>query len=155
MIFRPIAPRNCRARTPNPAGRVVVVTDDPSFWLGLRREGTELVGGTWVLAQSARECLVAVENPRVRLVVLDGAFLDKPANQLLHLIKQIRPQLSVVFAAQTANEEWERQAREAGVLYYADRAQLGDMARVIRQSVHGNSRTPQRRGSPGSGGHRV
>ena len=104
------------------------------------------------MAQSARECLVAVENPRVKLVVLDGALLDKPANQLLGLIKRIRPQLPIVFASEIPNEEWERQAREAGVLYYGDRMQLGDMARLIRQSIPGVRRMPPQRGNPGSGG---
>jgi len=151
MRNHPIGSLCIRPRIPPLGGRVVVVSEDPAFWLGLRREGPELEG-SWVVTQSARECLVAVENPRVKVVVLDGALLDKPAIQLLSLIKRIRPQLPIVFASQTPNEEWEREAREAGVLYYGDRAQLGDMARVIRQSVPGMPRPLPRRGNPGSGG---
>ena len=151
MRYRQIGSSFVRPRTPGHGVRVVVVSEDPGFWLGLRREGPELEGA-WVVTQSARECLVAVENPRVKIVVLDGALLDKPANQLLGLIKQIRPQLPIVFASQIPNEEWERQAREAGVLYYGDRTQLGDMARVIHQSIQGMHRSLPRRGNPGSGG---
>lgn len=145
MISQPNRHTRVSARAAGAKERVVVVSEDPGFWLGLRRERPELEG-SWVLAQSARECLVAVEGPHVKLVVLDGALHDKPALQLLRLIKQIRPQLQIVFASQKPDDEWERGAREAGVLFYGDRTQLGDMARVIRQSIPESTRShPQRR----------
>jgi len=145
MISQPNRHIRVSARTPDSRERVVVVSEDPGFWLGLRRERPELEG-VWVLAHSARECLVAVEGPHVKLVVLDGALHDKPAIQLLRLIRQIRPQLPIVFASQKSDDEWERGAREAGVLYYGDRAHLGDMARVIRQSIPESTRShPKRR----------
>lgn len=123
-----------RARTPRVHPRVVVVTEDPQFWITLRREIPELESDG-LLAQSAREGLVAVEDPRVKVAVLDGSLQSKPANQLLDLIKQIRPQIAIVFGYREPNDEWERQAREAGVLYYGDRTRCCDLARVIRRSL--------------------
>ncbi|MBM3286390.1 MAG: response regulator transcription factor [Candidatus Eisenbacteria bacterium] len=123
-----------QARTPGPRERVVVVTEDPSFWVGLRKDAPELEHA-WLLANTARECLEAVEDPRVQVVVLDGALNDRPANQLLQLVKRIRPTLPVVFAFLSPREEWEREARQAGVLYYGDRAGTAEMVRVVRQNL--------------------
>lgn len=134
MQFQSIGYVQIRARTPRTNPRVVVVTEDPHFWITLRREIPELEVDL-LLAHSAREGLLAVEDPRVKVAVLDGALQGKPANQLLDLIKQIRPQLAIVFGYQDPNDELERRAREAGVLYYGDRTHAGDLARVIRRSI--------------------
>jgi hypothetical protein len=134
-----------QARSPQPRDRVVVVTEDPEFWCRLRQEAPE-IEASWMLAHTARECLLAVEDSRVQAVVLDGALNDKPANQLLHLLKQIRPALSIVFAFHSPNEEWEREARQAGVLYYGDRSGLADMVGVVRQCLHSAARPRPRPG---------
>lgn len=134
-----------QARSPQPRDRVVVVTEDPGFWCRLRQEAPELEG-SWLLAHTARECLGAVEDSRVQVVVLDGALNDKPANQLLQLLKQIRPGLSIVFAFHSPNDEWEREARQAGVLYYGDRSGVADMAGVVRQCLRSAARPRPRPG---------
>ena len=143
-----------QARSPQPRDQVVVVTEDPEFWFRLRQEAPELEA-SWMLAHTARECLLAVEDSRVQAVVLDGALNDKPANQLLHLLKQIRPALSIVFAFHSPSEEWEREARQAGVLYYGDRSGLADMVGVVRQclrSAAGPRPRPGELPARGSGG---
>lgn len=123
-----------RARTPGHRDRVVVVSEDPDFWLGLRREvGNQEV--SWVLAHSAREGLVSIEDPRVRVAVLDGALHDKPAHQLVRLVRQLRPQLVIVFASVGDDEEREREAREVGVVHYGDRTRFDVLARVIQENL--------------------
>ncbi|MBD3163322.1 MAG: hypothetical protein GF346_12650 [Candidatus Eisenbacteria bacterium] len=123
-----------RARTPGHRDRVVVVSEDPDFWLGLRREvGNQEV--SWILAHSAREGLVSIEDPRVRVAVLDGALHDKPAHQLVRLVRQIRPKLAIVFASLDADEEREREAREVGVVHYGDRTRFDVLARVIQENL--------------------
>ncbi len=99
-----------------------------------------------MLAHTARECLLAVEDSRVQAVVLDGALNDTPAPQVLQLLKRIRPALPIVFAFNAPNEEWEREARQAGVLFYGDRAGLADMAGVVRQVLQSASRPRPRHG---------
>ena len=137
-----------QARVPVPRERILVASEDPRFWFGLRQESKE-VEASWVLANSARECLLAVEDPRVKLVILDGTLNDKPANQLLTLLRQIRPDLLIVFAYQCPSDDAEREARQAGVLYYGDRTQLSNMAHVVGQSLH-RVATRQARPRPGS-----
>jgi|GEM_PF-3430317 len=124
-----------QARVPAPRERILVASEDPKFWLALREESRE-IEATWVLANSARECLLAIEDPRVKLAILDGSLNDKPANQLLSLLRQIRPDLPIVFAYHCVRDEWEREARQAGVVYYGDRALIANMVHVIRQSLH-------------------
>lgn len=122
------------ARVPSAPQRVVVVSEDPAFWVSLRREATDL-SPTWVLARTARESLVAVEDPRAKLVVLDGAIAGSSPQHLLRLLKKIRPEIAVVFAFQCPGEEWERGVREAGVLYYGDRNVPAAMVDVIRNTL--------------------
>jgi len=114
--------------------RAVVHSDDPSFWSGLRRGAPELEA-VWVETHSSRECLVAVEDPRARVIVLDGAIRGTDAKQLLLLIKQIRPKLPVVFGFDVPDDDQEREVRESGVLYYGDRRQVAEMIEVIRISL--------------------
>lgn len=137
---------------PGPGERVVVVSDDPAFWMELRREGQDLEPA-WMLANSARESLVAVEDTRVKVVVLDGAIHESSPTHLLRLLKKIRPEVAIVFAFQCPGEEWERDAREMGVLYYGDRCAPGVMVGVIRQTLRrflkppsGNGGAPPDRG---------
>jgi DNA-binding response OmpR family regulator len=137
-----------QARVPAPRERILVASGDAAFWCAVRRESPE-IEGSWVLANSARECLSAVEDPRVRIVILDGTLSDKPASQLLPLLRQIRPDLLIVFAFQSPSDDDERGAREAGVLYYGDRAQISNMVHVVRQNLH---RVAMRHTRPRSGG---
>jgi DNA-binding NtrC family response regulator len=140
-----------QARVPAPRERILVASGDAKFWFAVRQESNE-VEATWVLANSARECLSAVEDPRVKIVILDGTLSDKPANQLLLLLRQIRPELLIVFAYQCPSEDGEREARQAGVLYYGDRAQITNMVHVVQQNLH---RVAMRQVRPRSGGARA
>ena len=149
MLFQRPYILRLQARSPQPRDRVVVVTEDPEFWFALRREAPDLET-TWLLAHTARECLLAVEDSRVQAVVIDGALNDRPANQLLQLVKQIRPTLAIVFAFHAPNDDWEREARQAGVLYYGDRARLADMVGVVRQSLRAVGRPRPRPGEHSS-----
>jgi len=151
MIFRRPSVLRIQARTSIVRDRVVVASEDPKFWVAIRQEAPELESA-WVLAGTARECLGAVEDPRVRLVILDAAIKDRPANQLLQLLRQIRPDLMIVFAVDAAHDDWEREARQAGVLYYGDRSRLADMAGVVRQSLHRGSRPRPRPGASAAEG---
>lgn len=150
MLFRRLfgAETRRQPRVPVPRERILVASGDAKFWFALRQESIG-VEATWVLANSARECLLAVEDPRVKLAILDGTLNDKPAIQLLPLLRQIRPDLLIVFAYQSPSEEGEMVARQAGVLYYGDRAQTANMVHVVRQSLH-RVTTRQARPRPGS-----
>jgi DNA-binding NarL/FixJ family response regulator len=151
MLFRRSYEVRIQARTVAARERVVVASEDPRFWVGIRQEAPEL-DSAWVLAGTARECLGAIEDPRVKLVVLDGAMKDKPANQLLQLLRQIRPDLMIVFAVDVPHDECEREARQAGVLYYGDRNRLTDIAGVVRQSLHRGARPRPRPGASATEG---
>lgn len=151
MLFGRLHVVRFQARTSAVRERVVVASEDPKFWVGLRQEAPELESA-WVLAGSARECLIAIEDPRVKVVILDGAINDKPANQLLQLLRQMRADLLIVFAYDVSQDEWEREARQAGVLYYGDRNRLADMVGVVRQSLHWSSRPRPRSGASATDG---
>ncbi len=125
--------------------RVVVASDDPAFWVSLQREAPELEG-VWILAGSARECLLAAEDPRVRIVVLDGAMHDDTVTQTLQLIRRIRPQMGIVFAFDLPNDAIELEARQAGVLYYGDRSRPVDLLHVVSQNLRRTTRLRQRPG---------
>ncbi len=145
MFFQRPHTLRLHARAPQSRDRIVVVTGDPEFWCRLRQEVPELEAAG-MLAHTARECLLAVEDSRVQAVVLDGALNDTPAPQVMQLLKRIRPALPIVFAFNSPNEEWEREARQAGVLFYGDRAGLSDMAGVVRQILYSASRPRPRHG---------
>lgn len=89
---------------------------------------------------------MAAEDQRVQAVVLDGSLIDKPAIQLIQLLRQIRPTLSIILAYCTPREDLEREARQAGVLYYGDRSALADMAGVVRQCLRRVARPRPRSG---------
>ncbi len=144
MLIRHLIRARTQARTPGPRERILVASGDPNFWLALR-QGSDGFEATWLLANSARECLMAVEDSRVKLAILDGTLNDKPANQLLLLLRQIRPDLQIVFAYDSPREDWEVEARQAGVLYYCDRAHLGNMLNVVRQTLQKLARSPRPR----------
>ncbi len=145
MIFQRPNTLHIQARTPSSRERVLVVTEDPDFWFALRQEAPDLETA-WMLAHTARECLIAVEDARVQVVILDGALNDKPANQLLHLVKQIRENLPILFAFDAPREEGEREARQAGVLFYGDRKRVADIVRVVRETIRRGARTRPRPG---------
>ncbi len=151
MLFgRPYEVR-IQARTSAVRERIVVASEDPKFWVAIRQQVPEL-DSAMVLAGSARECLGVIEDPRVRLVILDGAIKDKPANQILSLLRQIRPDLMIVFAVDVPHDDWEREARQAGVLYYGDRGRVTDLAGVVRQSLHRGARPRPRPGASATDG---
>jgi hypothetical protein len=148
MTLGGLSQMSIQAGTPGLRERVVVVSEDPAFWVDLRRGAPDL-GPAWILANSARESLVAVEDSRVRVVVLDGAMREPSPNHLLRLLKKIRPDVEIVFAFQCPGGEWERDAREVGVLYYGDRSLPGAMIGVIRQTLRRKSRLlPEEGGAP-------
>ncbi|MFB3907022.1 MAG: response regulator [Candidatus Eisenbacteria bacterium] len=133
-MFRRSHEITIQARAPVARERIVVVSEDSAFWLGLRREAPDLEG-ILVLAHSAREALILVEDRRVRGVILDATLRDKPATQLLGLIRSLRAELPIVFAFDSSDVDVERQARAAGVLYYGHRSELSEIVRVMRQSL--------------------
>lgn len=144
MWFAPIRKRSPQGREPGLRDRVVVASDDPEFWVGLQREAPELEE-VWILADTARECLVAAEDPRVRVVILDGAMHDATVTQTLQLLKRIRPEVGVVFAFDLPDDSSELEARQAGVLFYGDRNRLIDLLHVVRQNLR---RPPRPRPRP-------
>ena len=142
-----------RARTHSVRDLVVVASEDPRFWVDLRRQAPELEAA-WVLARSARECLAAVEGKEVRAVILDGAMTGTPANQLLRLVRQIRPDLPVIFAFGSSGEDWEREVRQAGVLYYGDRQMPSNLVHVVRRNLRRQPRArPRARRTPDGARH--
>lgn len=134
MNFQQPAYLHIESRAPSRREEVLVVTEDPDFWMALRQAAPDL-DSCWARAHTAREALGAAEDQRIRLVVIDGSLRDRPADQLLQLLKKIRPTLAIVFAFGPASAEREMEVRQAGILYYGDRNLVEDIVHVVRQSV--------------------
>jgi DNA-binding NtrC family response regulator len=116
-------------------GRLAVVAaDDAEFVLSLRREAAELTGRL-LAVHSGRDCLRAIEDPKVRLVVLDCSLRDVAGQQLLHLVRRIRPDLGVIVTFDQSDQAQEREARQAGLLYYGDRRGVKEVAAVLRKGL--------------------
>jgi len=116
----------------------LVAADDSEFWCSLRRELPEL-DQRLLTVHSGRDCLRAIEDRRIRLVVVDSSLKDVPGNHLAHLARRIRPDLGIVLTFSQSSLEQEREARQAGILYYGDRLGTREIAQVIRKAL---SRTP-------------
>lgn len=127
---------------PGVRDQVIVATEDPKFWVDLRRDAPDL-DSVWVWVGSGRECLVAVEDPRVRIIILDGAMTETPAGQLLHLVRRIRPDVRIIFAYDEPSAAGEQEAREAGVLFYGDRLGSSSMVQVLRQNLQSSPCRPR------------
>lgn len=114
--------------------RAVVAADDGEFWLAICREAGEFAGRL-LPVRSGRDCLRAIEDPRVRLVVLDSSLRDATGAHLVHLVRRIRPDLGIAVTFDRSDLEQEREARQAGILYYGDRRGVREIAAVLRKSM--------------------
>jgi DNA-binding NtrC family response regulator len=133
-------------------GRLAVVAaDDAEFWLSLRREVPEL-SSELVGVHSGRDCLRAIEDPRVRLAVLDTSLRDVAGMHLLHLVRRIRPDLGVIVTFEHSDQAQEREARQAGLLYYGDRREIRDLAAVLRKGMARVNGAPAGAGAPPASG---
>lgn len=112
----------------------LVAADDSEFWISLRRELPELESRL-LTVRTGRDCLRAIEDSRVRLVVLDSSLGDVSGTHLVHLARRIRPDLGIVLTFAHSDQAQEREARQAGILYYGDREGIKDIAQVLRKSL--------------------
>ena len=128
----------------------MVAADDSEFWMSLRRELPELESRL-LTVRTGRDCLRAIEDSRVRLVVLDSSLGDVSGTHLIHLVRRIRPELGIVLTFAHSDQEQEREARQAGILYYGDREGVREIAQVLRKSVPPGTAHPGRGTRAGAG----
>jgi DNA-binding NtrC family response regulator len=119
----------------------LVAADDSEFWLSLRRELPGLEARLFTV-RTGRDCLRAIEDRRTRLVVLDSSLGDVSGPHLVHLVRQIRPDLGIILTFSASDQEQEKEARQAGILYYGDREGVRDIAQVIRKCMSARERAP-------------
>ena len=112
----------------------LVAADDSEFWFSLRRELPELEARL-LTVRTGRDCLRAIEDRRVRVVVLDSSLCDVSGTHLAHLTRQLRPDLGIVLAFSQSDLEEEKGARQAGILYYGDREGVKEIAQVVRKAL--------------------
>lgn len=112
----------------------LVAADDSEFQLALRRELAEL-SERLLMVRSGRDCLRVIEDPRVRFVVLDSSLSDVSGAHLVHLVRQIRPDVGVVLTFAQSDRAQECEVRQAGVLFYGDRSATRDIASVLRKGM--------------------
>jgi DNA-binding NtrC family response regulator len=127
---------------------VLVAADDSEYILSLRRE----LGGLserLLTVRSGRDCLRAIEDRRLRLVVLDSTLSDVSGTHLVHLVRQIRPDVGVILTFSQSDPAQECEARQAGVLYYGDRSGVREVASVLRKGMEAGAGLP---GVTGGGG---
>jgi DNA-binding NtrC family response regulator len=125
----------------------LVAADDSEFQLSLRRELAEL-SERLLTVRSGRDCLRVIEDPRVQFVVLDSSLSDVSGAHLVHLVRQIRPDVGVVLTFAQSDQAQECEVRQAGVLFYGDRSATRDIASVLRKGME----APEIPGTNGSGG---
>jgi DNA-binding NtrC family response regulator len=114
----------------------LVAADDSEFWFSLRREIPEFEERL-LSVRTGRDCLRAIEDPRVRLAVLDSSLGDVSGTQLVHLVRRIRPDLGIVLTFARSDQGQEKEARQAGILYYGDRTGIRAIAQVVKQGLKG------------------
>ena len=113
----------------------LVAADDSEFWFSLRREVPEL-DDRLLTVRTGRDCLRAIEDRRIRLVVLDSSLGDVTGTHLVHLVRQIRPDLGIAMTFSHSDHEEEREARQAGILYYGERDGIKEIAQVLRKGLN-------------------
>lgn len=119
----------------NAAGwQALVAADDSEFWFALRRELPDLSERLRTV-RSGRDCLRAIEDRRVRIVVLDSSLGDVSGPQLVHLVRRMRGDVGIVLTFAHSDQRQEREARQAGILYYGDREGLKEIAQVLRKGL--------------------
>jgi DNA-binding NarL/FixJ family response regulator len=69
------------------------------------------------------------------MVVLDSSLGDVSGAHLVHLVRQIRPDLGIVLTFSHSDQAQEREVRQAGILYYGDREGTREIAQVLRKSL--------------------
>jgi CheY-like chemotaxis protein len=112
----------------------LVAADDSEFWFTLRRELPGLEERL-LTVRTGRDCLRAIEDRRIRLVVLDSSLGDVSGSHLAHLVRQIRPELGIVMTFHQSDQAQEREARQAGVLYYGDREGTREIAQYLLKGL--------------------
>jgi len=123
-----------------------VAADDSEFWFALRRELPGLEERL-LTVRTGRDCLRAIEDRRIRLVVLDSSLGDVSGSHLAHLVRQIRTDVGIVMTFHQSDQAQEREARQAGILYYGDREGTREIAQYLRKSLipaEGNGGTGSR-----------
>ena len=123
--------------------QAVVAADDVEFHRALRKEAAELAGSLFEVG-NGRDCLRAIEDKGIRLVVLDSSLRDVSGTHLVHLVRRIRPDLGVIVAFDRSDCTQEREARQAGILYYGDRRGVREIAAFLRKCLaagNGNGTT--------------
>ncbi len=123
----------------------LVAADDSEFQHSL---SCELAGLSERLlaVRSGRDCLRVLEDQRIGFVVLDSSLSDVSGTHLVHLVRQIRTDVGVILTFAQSDPEEECEARQAGVLFYGDRAATRDIASVLRKGME----APVPRGVPGA-----
>lgn len=132
-------------------GTALLVSDRSDLWFRLQRDQPEL-GNRVVPLHSGRDCLRAIEDPNVRIAVLDDRVPDLDLVTLTHLIRRIRPDLGVAFLVSETDPEEERQARQAGVLFYGAREGWKEIVQVVRKGLCPRSPRDLSPGSRSRGG---
>jgi DNA-binding NtrC family response regulator len=112
----------------------LVAADDSEFWFSLRREVPEL-DDRLLTVRTGRDCLRAIEDRRIRLLVLDSSLGDVGGTHLVHLARRIRPDLAIAMTFSHSDHAEEREARQAGILYYGDRDGIKEIAQVLRKGL--------------------
>lgn len=125
----------------------LVAADDSEFQLSLRRELAGL-SERLLAVRSGRDCLRVIEDRRIQFVVLDSSLSDVSGTHLVHLVRQIRPDVGVVLTFAQSDQAQECEVRQAGVLFYGDRSAIRDVASVLRKGME----APGANGSGGCGG---
>jgi DNA-binding NtrC family response regulator len=128
----------------------LVAADDSEFQLSLFRELSGL-SERLLTVRSGRDCLRVIEDRRIHFVVLDSSLSDVSGTHLVHLVRQIRPDVDVILTFAQSDRAQECEARQAGVLFYGDRAATRNIASVLRKGME----APATPGTSGAGGNGV
>lgn len=123
----------------------LVAADDSEFWFALRKELPEL-GERLLTVRTGRDCLRAIEDRKIKLAVLDSSLVDVSGTQLAHLVRRIRPDLGILVTFHRSDQAQEREARQAGILYYGDRRGIREISQFLRKSLTPNE---TEKGAPG------
>lgn len=103
--------------------KIVLVSDDKKLGRQLRGHlsALGLAASALVSARTASECLAAVSQTRPCLLVLDDSIAKHDSQDLLRTVRQLEPEVLVVYLATHHTAELERAVRQLGVLYYTEK----------------------------------
>ncbi len=69
------------------------------------------------------------------MVVIDSSLGDVGGTHLVHLVRQLRPDMGIILTFAQSDPVQEREARQAGVLYYGDREGVKEIAQVLQKGL--------------------